>query len=459
MLTGRHLERSDILPNMVRVLFSLPVDECFHGVVGFGPRLGDEEYGPETVRLLDGLVSNLLVALRDVGSRSRVEDLNRELSGINADLRQALESAEQAGKKSDLQAFHLKTLYEASLEMSGLHDPKEVLSVFLLTVLGAVSVSGGCVVLVNDEDGEVLAQARGSAREIDWDDVRIRSSVLGVFVSLKDRIPHAMHSRWAVDPGVLSKLPSKPVQALAFALDANRRGILALGPKIGGQICNNEERELLAGLAGVFMVCLNNALRFATIERLNQGLKTRNLELQQTLDELTSARREIDLLQRARETILNAVRGGRERLERVAVQDVIMILLASILLALLFNSANPGGIPLIPHALLQPSPPSVSLQKALTSTKNGSAVLVDARPVEFFRQGSLPGAVNLPLPLFEFVYSMKLASLPPETDFLVFGRTISSHYDTEVALKLTAMGHENVFIIKGIRNFEQESGS
>jgi rhodanese-related sulfurtransferase len=77
------------------------------------------------------------------------------------------------------------------------------------------------------------------------------------------------------------------------------------------------------------------------------------------------------------------------------------------------------------------------------------AVLVDARPVEFYRLKHIKGAVNVPLDVFDVVHMMKLSHLEPERPIIVYGRTISRHYDEEVAHRLTQRDQEDVKVFAG----------
>ena len=58
-------------------------------------------------------------------------------------------------------------------------------------------------------------------------------------------------------------------------------------------------------------------------------------------------------------------------------------------------------------------------------------------------------AVNLPLAIFDFMYDMKLGKTDKAKAIVVYGRTISRHYDEEVATKLVARGFKNVSILNG----------
>ncbi|MFH2220314.1 MAG: rhodanese-like domain-containing protein, partial [Pseudomonadota bacterium] len=79
----------------------------------------------------------------------------------------------------------------------------------------------------------------------------------------------------------------------------------------------------------------------------------------------------------------------------------------------------------------------------------GDAVLVDARSPELFARGHIPEAINIPAPLFDIIYPMKLApGLQPGQAVVVYGRTFSKHYDEEVAYRILQR-HENVRVMTG----------
>ncbi len=126
-----------------------------------------------------------------------------------------------------------------------------------------------------------------------------------------------------------------------------------------------------------------------------------------------------------------------------------LIFLVSISLAVLFNVSNPGGIPLAPRPLLEPAPNSIAALEAAALVASGEAVLLDARPPEFFNEQRISGALNAPAGLFDFVYAMRLADVDPDAPIIIYGRTVSMLYDAEVALKLGDLGHHAVYVLKG----------
>ena len=70
-------------------------------------------------------------------------------------------------------------------------------------------------------------------------------------------------------------------------------------------------------------------------------------------------------------------------------------------------------------------------------------------PANFYEQEHAAGAESLPLAIFDFMYDMSLGQVDKSKEIIVYGRTISKHYDEEVAVKLVARGHKNVTILKG----------
>ena len=190
---------------------------------------------------------------------------------------------------------------------------------------------------------------------------------------------------------------------------------------------------------------------------MNSDLAARNIELQTTLDELTSAKQEISILTEAKERIIGLVNGEVARVWRASWLDTCLIVLAGVVLGVLFNLTSPSGIEIIPESLLAPDPVMVDVQTA-NQLDMDKIVIVDARPGEFYKQGHIPGAISLPKDLFDFVYSMKLANLDPATPMIVYGRTISRHYDSDVARQLELLGHENVMVIQGGLSAWEEAG-
>jgi len=194
--------------------------------------------------------------------------------------------------------------------------------------------------------------------------------------------------------------------------------------------------------------CLQKKMeRDKAARELSADLVSKSSQLQEAAEELGASRRKIELLEDNTARIQSAVRQEMHRMRRVSIFDILVILGCGFILGLVFNAANPAGVRLMPRTWSAELPASVSIDSAKAKLDSKSVLFVDARPSGYFQQGHIPGAVNLPNDLFDFIYMMKFAGTDPETEIIVYGRDISRLYDEETALRLGARGHHNISIM------------
>ena len=128
--------------------------------------------------------------------------------------------------------------------------------------------------------------------------------------------------------------------------------------------------------------------------------------------------------------------------------DLVLLIGVSVLFALVFNHANPNGIPLFQKLPPKDSVPSVSLSEAAEAHGEGEAVFVDAMPANFYEKERIQGAVNLPLSMFDIMYMMTFGEEEKDKNIIVYGRSISRLYDLEVANKLVLRGYKNTRVLE-----------
>ena len=232
-------------------------------------------------------------------------------------------------------------------------------------------------------------------------------------------------------------------------------GVLLLGRSLDPARAADD--ELLQALVAQAVMHLKNADSYATISSLNDGLERQNEDLRSTIAELTRARDQISTLEAAGRRIAAMVHSKAESVERVRAFDFLMIVVLSLGMALAFNTQNPRGIPLVepPGAKVE----TIGRDKALELVASEDALLVDARPREFFERESAPGAVNVPAQLFDLVYMMQMAAEDPERPVVVFGRSVSRHYDLMVARKFLGRDHERVYVVTGVEPADLAGGA
>jgi len=133
--------------------------------------------------------------------------------------------------------------------------------------------------------------------------------------------------------------------------------------------------------------------------------------------------------------------------QRISVFDYIIILGLSLFLSIGLNATNPHGIRLIPQLSSPETVSTVTLSYATEKYRRGEAIFVDAMPVNFYNKEHIKGALNLPLPLFDIMYMLHFSGIEKGKELIVYGRTISRHYDKDVAQKLVLNGHNNIKIL------------
>jgi rhodanese-related sulfurtransferase len=129
--------------------------------------------------------------------------------------------------------------------------------------------------------------------------------------------------------------------------------------------------------------------------------------------------------------------------------DFIPMFILSLLLAFAYNASSPKGIPIFQINFANEAIPFVAPSEIFDKYQHGKLLMVDAKPSIFYEQEHIKLAQNLPLSMFDFMYDMNLGKTDKSKEIIVYGRTISEHYDQKVAEKLVIRGFENVKILKG----------
>jgi CRP-like cAMP-binding protein/rhodanese-related sulfurtransferase len=134
---------------------------------------------------------------------------------------------------------------------------------------------------------------------------------------------------------------------------------------------------------------------------------------------------------------------------RITWLDFVLIFGVTIICALLFNFANPQGVRLTQKSWSEDPIAAITPTAASQKYNKGEVLFIDARPSSFYDQEHIKGALSLPSDLFDIAYLMELEQINRSQEIVVYGRTISSLYDEQVADKLRLRGHTNVSILAG----------
>lgn len=445
-------ESADLLPEGMDILLCFSVDEEHCGLLALGPLLagGAAVLDADARGLLHSLLHILIGALRGALAVNSIRQMGVDLSRKNDRLTESLAASQAAQRVLDRHVHQLAAINELAGELSHLHEVREILDSFLLTMLGAFSVSCG-LAMVLDRAGRGVDLAIRGAPDTGLSGFNAADAlVYKAFTATGARSLAPLTVEPVDSPGQALEgcgLPFEAACAVFFALDQNVQGVLILGETISGEMLEDEDAQLVRAQVATLLGYVQGARRLSTITNLNDDLVRQNEELTRTVTELTEARQTIDLLERAGTRVRAFLQAEGVRSRRFSWLDSGAILLASVLLGLLFNLASPAGLPLVPEYLRRSPAQSVTAQKARELQQSEGAVIVDARPQVFYDQRRVRGAVNLTPALFDMVYLMRFAQLPLSTPIIVYGGNISRRWDEDVAAKLTAREHERVLVI------------
>lgn len=203
------------------------------------------------------------------------------------------------GPRDDLDRrnFHLRSLFEAARELSGILQPQKVLETFLLLAMGPLGISRGLAVVLREGGRELASASRGVPDEA----VRVLRAGLPELAAahLSDRTSAESPLPRAVFLSGLSagreRFPEDTEAAVFWALDAAHSGVLAVGGKISGAPLDAGDLDILLNLTNVLISSLRHALNTSSIRQLNADANRRNEELALALER---ARRDQTVLDR-----------------------------------------------------------------------------------------------------------------------------------------------------------------
>ena len=437
----------------IRIVAGWRMGKTASGMMGLGGTLTGTSFGEREIDFLYSLVDHMMAALRAIAANSVMHTLENELNQARQSTTECVLHNQTTKKELEETLFRLSGFNDIVHELSGLKESDSVLDAFLLVMLGIFSAQHGTVLYGDDISRKFHAAIRGieANTAAHAQPAVVREKLDVVFGSRQGNLLGVMQAT-ILPPEQLKSLdlfsPTNSI-AILFKVDDSARGLLCLGKRLVETQYGAKERELLLVFTHTFLAFLKNSKSFETIQRLNAEQQKKNIELERTVRALSESRSTIAGLEKAGERIKSAIASAMVRSTRVSVMDVALILIAGTVLGLIYNFASPSGIPIVPQIWRYPPSPRITINDVNTLLQTQQTLLVDARPVEFYKQQHIRGALNLPLALFDFVYMMRFSQIDPQQPIVVYGRNISRHYDEEVAHRLSERGHPNVSILTG----------
>lgn len=449
------------LPHDCKLILVCPIEDDRFAFLGLASAMHGQNYTADDSQLIMSLASIFQISLNFALFSTRIELLNSKLQKQNSEL--------------DRQVFHLNGLKELSVAAGESVDVGQFLAEFMPTLLGRFSRHQGLVVLHDRITGSIWLKSMG-IEPVPAISANMNQSAMELIKGPKvsDEATVCCTSSLQVDQllflclaGVQEKhiqpLQVEPVvqmepllsvikgfipeSAFLFLVKEQMYGALLLGSALEQQRVSEQERELLFAFVAQSVLHIKNADSFATIVALNENLAEQNQELRQTIGELTRAEDRISVLEAAARRIAQMVNRNAERIMQVRLLDFIMIVGISMVIGATFNMQNPKGISFSPL----PRPDgvrSITAKEAERLLSKEGALLIDARPREFYELGHARDAINVPPSLFDSIYKVSFGAQELERPLIIYGRTFSRLYDELVARKFFNQDHEAIYLLE-----------
>jgi rhodanese-related sulfurtransferase/Ca2+/Na+ antiporter len=447
-------EKEEILNKAgIRVLIGWQMGKDSSGFIGLGTKIISDTYADDEINFLLNLTDNMIHAQALLAARRSRQELKQALDREKEKSLDLLSDIDAAKNDLDHTRFQLSGFNDIFNELSGLKETGEVIDSFLLVLLGIFSASGGYILYLDQatEIARMTCRGPGLSDGTTFLPVRARKGIGTAFASIRALQLAPMQASILSDQQMDCFKPFLPKTAmgLIFKVDETAMGVMGLTERLTQTSYGGEERKLFFAFAKNFLVFLKNSRSFETIQKLHKEQEKKNRELEKTINALSDSRHTITHLEKASERIKTAISSTILQSKKVSLVDISLILIAGIVLGLVYNLASPNGIHVIPKTLLRPIAAHVGMEQARQLFETQKTLLLDARPAQFFSQGHIDGALNLPPTLFDFIYMMRFGQVDVNLPILVYGRNISRRYDEETAFLLSERGHKAVMIFTG----------
>lgn len=447
----------------IRVLIGWQRGQDCSGVIGLGTKIISDTYADDEINFLLNLTDNMIHAQEMLAARQSRLELKQALDREKERSLDLLSDINAAKKDLDHTRFQLSGFNDIFNELSGLKETGEVIDSFLLVLQGIFSASGGYILYLDppEEIARMTCRGTGLSDGTTLLPARARKEIETAFASIRSLqlAPMQASILSAQQMDCFKPFLPKTALGLIFKVDDTAMGVMGLTERLTQTSYGGDERKLFFAFAKNFLVFLKNSKSFETIQRLHREQEKKNQELEKTINALSDSRQAVTHLEKASERIKKAISRTIVQSNKVSLVDMSLILIAGIVLGLVYNLASPNGIPVIPKTLLRPPAAHVGMERARQLFETRETLLVDARPAQFFSQGHIDGALNLPPTLFDFIYMMRFGQVDPNLPILVYGRNISRRYDEETAFLLSERGHKAVMIFTGgMEEWQKEGG-
>jgi rhodanese-related sulfurtransferase len=134
-----------------------------------------------------------------------------------------------------------------------------------------------------------------------------------------------------------------------------------------------------------------------------------------------------------------------------SIKQIIIISAISIILGFISNVINPNKIEWTGEIInvVETGSKILSLKETQNYFKTKKAIFIDARPLGAFNKGHIPGAINLPIDLFEQYYPDVDNEIDENDSLIIYCTSLDCHFSASLAEILTEYGYKKIMLFEG----------
>ena len=130
-------------------------------------------------------------------------------------------------------------------------------------------------------------------------------------------------------------------------------------------------------------------------------------------------------------------------------KEIVIIVSISILTGLIYNSINDQQIPIIFHPYIFGNDNQLTIAEIKNIHKNKEALFIDARTIEEYKEGHIPGAINIPAGLVRIKKMDMLNQIPKDLQIIVYCEDSQCHMADRLAKEMQYLKFTSVTVFRG----------
>ncbi|MEE8479642.1 MAG: hypothetical protein V3T59_00210, partial [Desulfobacterales bacterium] len=210
----------------------------------------------------------------------------------------SIEKEKDGSKKLNRRQFLLKTLFDATYELSSLNDTQQIIENALIILMGTLGLTEGFILLINKKTQNGQIAGRGlKDNEIKTIYEKTPQLIQQYFPDTSETTKpllikiHSISGNGAMDGPYFPQEISLLIQ---WSVNKEYSGLMGLGSKILKENYGDEDIEFLSHLISTLVISIKNAQSMEIVRELYLNLHQKTIEQEDAVKQVKSTQNEVD---------------------------------------------------------------------------------------------------------------------------------------------------------------------